>query len=594
MSRIIGIDLGTTNSLVSFWDGTKSVLIPNRFGEYLTPSAVGLDSDGALITGKTARERLFTSPEACITNFKRGMGTARHYVLGSNNFTSEELSALILKSLREDAERFLGEKVEEAVISVPAYFADKARKATRNAGLLAGLKVERIVNEPSAAVLAFRQMHKDSEGNILVFDFGGGTLDVSLADCFDNVVEILAVSGDNRLGGIDFDTTLAKKYCEHFGTSFDFQTPQTQAFILRAAERAKRVLTVVDNAEMIAECEGFQKGWNITRKDFIRLCMNCFERIGKPVKRVLQDGKISPSDLRGVVLVGGSCKMQVVQEYVRYLLKGAYIEAVHPDTMIALGAGAYAGMKERNVDADDLILTDICPFSLGTEVRNEADPEKTLMSVIIPRNSALPSSREQIYVTSADNQTVIDCGIFQGEDMYASNNIKLDNIRFTDIPPGPAGAEKISIRFTYDINGILLVDAVLLSKKEERHLVLGVDEENDYIKEQIAKLQKLRSAPWEAEENRYLQAYAERVYQQLNDSNPKERLSAALQSFTKTLKQRQDIYAIKKEGIALASLLKEIEQEYLSDSGLNTGEIDDFLDWYGSNDGDDPQGWEGQ
>ncbi|MBQ7214950.1 MAG: Hsp70 family protein [Synergistaceae bacterium] len=594
MSRIIGIDLGTTNSLVSFWDGTKSVLIPNRFGEYLTPSAAALDSDGAIVTGKTAKERLFTSPESCVTNFKRGMGTAKHYILGSSSFTAEELSALILKSLREDAERFLGEKVEEAVISVPAYFADKARKATRNAGLIAGLKVERLVNEPSAAVLAFRQMHQDSEGKILVFDFGGGTLDVSLADCFNNVVEILAVSGDNRLGGIDFDTTLARKYCEHFGTSFDAQTHQTQAFILRAAERAKRVLTVVDQAEMIAECEGFQKEWKITRKDFIRLCMSTFERIGRPLKRVLQDGKVSPSDLRGVVLVGGSCKMQVVQEYVRYLLKGAYIEAVHPDTMIALGAGAYAGMKERSIDAEDLILTDICPFSLGTEVKNDADPANTLMSVIIPRNSALPSSREQVYVTSADNQTVIDCGIFQGEDMYANNNIKLDNIRFTDIPKGPAGSEKIKIRFTYDINGILLVDAVLVSKKEERHLVLGVDEESDYIKEQIAKLQKLRSAPWEAEENRYLQAYAERVYQQLNDRNAQERLSAALQDFTRAMKQRQDIYAIKKEGIALAALLKELEQEYLSDYGINNDGIDEFLDWYGSNEDDDPQGWQGK
>ena len=286
--------------------------------------------------------------------------------------------------------------------------------------------------------------------------------------------------------------------------------------------------------------------------------------------------------------------MQVVQEYVRYLLKGAYIEAVHPDTMIALGAGAYAGMKERSIDAEDLILTDICPFSLGTEVKNDADPANTLMSVIIPRNSALPSSREQVYVTSADNQTVIDCGIFQGEDMYANNNIKLDNIRFTDIPKGPAGSEKIKIRFTYDINGILLVDAVLVSKKEERHLVLGVDEESDYIKEQIAKLQKLRSAPWEAEENRYLQAYAERVYQQLNDRNAQERLSAALQDFTRAMKQRQDIYAIKKEGIALAALLKELEQEYLSDYGINNDGIDEFLDWYGSNEDDDPQGWQGK
>ncbi len=594
MSRIIGIDLGTTNSLASYWDGSKSVLIQNRFGEYLTPSAVGIASDGSIIIGKTAKERQLTESGTCVTNFKRGMGTARQYTLGDKNFTAEELSALVLKSLREDAERFLGEKIEEAVVSVPAYFADKARKATRRAGLLAGLKVERIVNEPSAAVLAFRQTHGDSDGKILVFDFGGGTLDVSLSDCFENVVEITAVSGDNRLGGTDFDMTLAKKYCENFGMPFEAQAPQIQAFILRAAERAKRVLTVSDWAEMIADCEGFKEGMRITRKDFIRMNMNNFERIGRPVKRVLQDGKIKPSDLSGVVLVGGSCKMQVVQEYVRFLLKGTKVEAFHPDTMVALGVGAYAGMKERNITSEDLILTDICPFSLGTDVINMSDHDNPLMNVIIPRNSALPTSRESIYVTSHDNQKVMNFGIYQGEDIYSKNNIKLEEFEFA-VPPRPAGEEKVKLRFTYDINGILLVDAVLLSRNEERHLVLGADDDSEYTKKQIEKLKELRSAPWEAEENKFLQAYAERVYQQLNDDYAKERLSGQLLAFTGAMKTQQDVYEIQKEGKALTALLKSLEREYLSEYEIHDKYIDEFLDWYEERDIDedeeDSQGW---
>ncbi|MBQ2616507.1 MAG: Hsp70 family protein [Synergistaceae bacterium] len=594
MSRIIGIDLGTTNSLASFWDGNKSVLIPNRFGNYLTPSAVGIDSDGSIIVGKTAKERQLTESGMCVTNFKRGMGTGRQYTLNGKNFTAEELSALVLKSLKEDAERFLGEKVEEAVVSVPAYFADKARKATRKAGLLAGLKVERIVNEPSAAVLAFKQIREDSDGNILVFDFGGGTLDVSLADCFENVVEIIAVSGDNRLGGSDFDVALAKKYCEEFGKPFEAQAPFIQTFLLRAAERAKRILTVSDWAEMRAECEGFNEGMRITRKDFIRINMNNFERIGRPVKRVLQDGKVRPSDLSGVILVGGSCKMQVVQEYVRFLLKGARVDAFHPDTMVALGVGAYAGMKERNISADDLILTDICPFSLGVQVFNQSDSENSLMNVIIPRNSALPISRESLYTTVYDNQTRLEFGIYQGEDIYAKNNLKLEELDLT-VPPKPAGKEVIKVRFTYDINGILLVDATILSNNEEHHLILGADDDSEYTKKQIEKLKELRTAPWEAEENRFLQAYAERVYQQLSDDDARKKLSSQLLAFTAAMRTQQDVYAIQREGKALTVLLKILEREYLSEYEIHDRYIEEFLNWYEErniqDDEDDSQGW---
>ena len=592
MGRIIGIDLGTTNSLAAFWDGEKSVLIPNRFGEYLTPSAVCVEEDGTLSVGKLARERQLVNPELCADEFKRGMGTDKTYLLGERSFSAEELSALVLRTLKEDAERFLGEPVEEAVVSVPAYFADKARRATRRAGVLAGLKVDRIVNEPSAAALAFRQQHGEAQGNMLVFDFGGGTLDVSLVDCFENVVEITAVSGDNRLGGLDFDQVLASNFCAAQGTLFELQTPVVQEQLLRTAERTKRMLTVAESAPMHFSSETLSGEWAVSRKKLIQLSARLFERIGKPVKRVLADGNVLPKNLTGVVMVGGSCKMPVVQDYLRFLLRGCKVETVHPDAMVALGVGIYAGMKERHGEMQDLILTDICPFSLGTNIINHAENGNPLMSTIIPRNSALPTSRQCSYATARDNQTAMVFGIYQGEDMYVKNNLKIAEITFDPIPLRPAGEVSALLRYTYDINGILLVDATLLATGEEKHLVLGADDADERTRQQIALLERLRSDPHEAEENKLLLSRARSVYQQLTNAFAKERLAAQIQRFEITM--AQDIYMIQKEGTALMALLDELEKKYLDQYDIPDAYLDSFLDWYENNSGqdeDDEQGW---
>lgn len=418
MSKIIGIDLGTTNSLAAVWQDGKSSLIPNAFGEYLTPSVVSVDENGTVYVGKTAKERLASHPQETASVFKRFMGTARKYKLGMNTYLPEELSAFVLKKLKEDAERYLGEPVEEAIISVPAYFNDKARNATKRAGIMAGLKVERIINEPSAAALACQHLNQEEDATILVFDFGGGTLDVSLVECFDNVIEILAVSGDNQLGGQDFDDMIAEYFIRSLQIVPTDLKRETKAIIRKSAEQCKRDLTENKTAEMVVNCPEIKSKLEISRKDVVSACAPLFERMGKPVSKVLMDAKTSTDEINQIVLVGGSCKMPVVKQYLEHILKRKDIQTVNPDYMIALGCGVCAGIKERDEDVKDMLLTDICPFSLGTEIVNHENPDKPLMSFVIKRNSPLPISREQVYSNARDNQTVVRFGIYQGESMY--------------------------------------------------------------------------------------------------------------------------------------------------------------------------------
>lgn len=399
MGRIIGIDLGTTNSLVAYWENGESKLIPNALGEYLTPSVVSIDEDGTVYVGKVAKERLVTAPDQTASVFKRGMGTDRTYKIGGKWYRAEELSAIVLKTLKEDAERYFGEPVEEAIVSVPAYFSDIARKATRRAGQLAGLKVDRIINEPSAAALACQcvKKHQD-EARMLVFDFGGGTLDVSLVECVDNIIEIVAVSGNNHLGGSDFDRVIAEHFCKENGLVFGALTKSQQGIVLKCAEKAKRLLSVAEETTMHVAFEDQEWKLELSRKVLIQISAAIFKKIAAPVKRVLLDGEVTASELSQIVLVGGSCKMPIVQQYLRFMMKGVDVVTADPDHMIALGVGVYAGIKERNEEIQDVILTDICPFSLGVNVINKSDLKKEYMSVLIPRNSALPASREKVSV----------------------------------------------------------------------------------------------------------------------------------------------------------------------------------------------------
>lgn len=516
MSKIIGIDLGTTNSLAAVWENGESRLIPNAFGEFLTPSVVSVDEDGTVYVGKTAKERLSSHPDQTVSVFKRFMGTSRMYRLGKKTYLPEELSALVLKKLKEDAENYLEEPVEEAIISVPAYFNDMGRNATKRAGIMAGFKVERIINEPSAAALACHNMDMEEDATFMVFDFGGGTLDVSLVECFDNVVEIMAVAGDNQLGGQDFDDIIGTYFIHSLKIDSATLHAETRALIRSSAEKCKRELTENKTAEMVVNCPQLNGRLEISRKDVVTICAELFERMSRPVKRVLMDAKVASSNIDKIILVGGSCKMPVVRQYLRHLLNRDDIEALNPDYMIALGCGVCAGIKERNEEVKDTLLTDICPFSLGIDILNEENPHRNLMSFIIPRNSPLPTSKEQTYVTVRDDQRVIRFGVYQGEAMYAEDNILLGEMEVS-IPPRPAGQVKCHIRYTYDINGVLEVNLHIPLTGEKRQMIivnkeLGMTEAE--IMQKLKEYEKIKMNPADEEENKYVLAWGERLFMQ--------------------------------------------------------------------------------
>lgn len=533
MSRIIGIDLGTTNSLAALWQDGESKLIPNAFGEYLTPSVVSIGEDGTVYVGKTAKERLASHPDATASVFKRFMGTSRKYTLGGKTYRPEELSAFVLKKLKEDAERYLGEPVEEAIISVPAYFNDMARNATKRAGIIAGLKVERIINEPSAAALACQNLNEEEDAMLLIFDFGGGTLDVSLVECFDNVIEIQAVSGDNQLGGQDFDDMIGTHFIRSMEIPTEDLSPETKAIIRKSAEKCKRDLTQAKTAEMVVNCRDINKKMEISRKDIVSVCASLFDRMGKPISKVLMDVGVSADQISRIVLVGGSCKMPVVRQYIGHLLRRNDVETLEPDHMIALGCGVCAGIKERDEEVKDMLLTDICPFSLGINIMNDQDKTKPLMSFIIERNTALPVSREHIYGNAYDNQSEIRFQIYQGEAMYAEDNVLLGELTFK-IPQMPAGSVKCFVRFTYDINGVLEVEVRIPLTGEQKRLVivnkeLGMSEEE--IEARLKEFEKIKMNPADEEENRYILEWGKRLFEQTNSSKIKNDLTKKLQYF---------------------------------------------------------------
>lgn len=578
MSKIIGIDLGTTNSLVAVWENGKTVLIPNSFGEYLTPSVVSVDEKGNLFVGKVAKERLITCPENTASVFKRFMGTGSGYVLGGNRYLPEELSAMVLRRLKQDAESYLGEPVEEAVVSVPAYFNNAARSATKRAGELAGLKVERIVNEPSAAALACYDMH--NECTMLVFDFGGGTLDVSLVECFENVVEIIAVSGDNRLGGSDFDDVLTGHFIRQRSLDYYKLTDEQRAIIRQASERCKRELTENESAEIIVNDASIQGSVSISRRELIQLSADLFRRMEVPVQKVLKDSGMGLDEIDDVILVGGSCKMPIVQKYLGHILRRDDIQIRNPDYMIAQGLGVYVGIKERKEEIKDMVLTDICPFSLGVGVINHEDSTAgQVMSVLIPRNTSLPVSHMGEYITVRDNQEYLDIEIYQGEAHLVKHNLYLDEISIK-VPPLPAGQAQVDVRFSYDINGVLQVKAKAHNFGEEKELIIVKDKAGlteDEIAKKLEEFQKLELLNAEEEENNYIFNWGMRLMEQCPEAMRQD------------IEQRMDYFAhVVGEGITnrITQVKRHLRRYFTKmDRYLDTHNIFakpdiDFASWY--------------
>lgn len=511
---IIGIDLGTTNSLAACWKDGKPVVLRNSLGRFLTPSAISVDEDGQILCGDIAKERLVSHPDRSRGEFKRDMGTDATYTLGGKAFDPVLLSSLILKKIKEDAENELGEEVEEAVISVPAYFDDSRRFATKQAAELSGLKVERLINEPSAAALAFLQKNGFVDGTYMVIDFGGGTLDVSIIESFDEVMEILAVSGNNALGGKDFNEAIYKHFLMKNEILEDTLTAEDKAVLYKLAEGCKIALTTMPISVMSAKIGDNEYSLTLDNNTLISISRPILEEMIKPIKQVLRDSRLNVDMLQEIILVGGSCKMPIISAYIKKITGRMPCTDINPDTAIARGAAIFAGMKSRYSELREIVMTDICPFSLGTAISDRFTKE-VRMDFIIPRNSMLPTSRTRSYSASYQGQDKLTVEIYQGESILPRNNTKLGELNLA-CPPTPEGAPICDTTLTYDINGLLIVE--VKTNDGEVHQKELVSRSNRMTGAQIESLRdrmkNLEFIARDKEKTRLLTARAERAIEE--------------------------------------------------------------------------------
>jgi len=516
---IVGIDLGTTNSLVAVWRDGATQLVSNALGELLTPSVVGLDDEGHVLVGKAARERLQTHPGTTTALFKRHMGSAHEVKLGARSYRPEELSALVLKSLKADVERAFGEPVTEAVISVPAYFSDAQRKATRVAGELAGLKVDKLINEPTAAALAYGLHQKEGETSFLVFDLGGGTFDVSILELFEGVMEVRASAGDNFLGGEDFDQLLMEHFVSlHKGeTAFPTIHSVKQA-LRREAERVRKALGQEASVDFVLRHADREWRQSITQDQLIKLYTPLLDRLRAPIERALRDARIRVADLDEILLVGGTTRMPLIRKLTASLFGRFPSITLNPDEVVAQGAAIQAALKARDSALEEVVLTDVCPYTLGIEVSRTMGKvqEAGHYLPIIERNSVVPVSRVKTVNTLQDNQRHVIVNIFQGESRLVKDNIALGELEI-QVPPHKAGEVEIDVRFTYDSNGILEADVRIPMTGEAHTLVIennpGVLSAAE-IQERLKALESLKIHPREQQVNTHMVARLERLYQE--------------------------------------------------------------------------------
>ena len=529
---ILGVDLGTTNSLAVVYKEGKPVLIPNAFGEYITPSAVSI-LDGKIVVGKLAKERLITHPECSASLFKRNMGTDVTYTLDKKEYDAATLSSFIVKQLIEDAQNYLHEEISEVVISVPAYFNARQRQDTKRIGELLGVKVERLINEPSAAAIA---CHMDDEyETFVVFDFGGGTLDVSVVDCFENVISINAISGNNHLGGTDFDRAMAEYFCLKNGLNYNVLDSSFQQSILRACEQAKIKLSTQSVVEV--SLVHLNKNYNCIFDENVlfnithSLLESCKNVIGKAVK----DSGFSASELDSLILVGGSSQMPVLQHYLSDALNIPVLKEENMDSLVVLGLGKYIGIKQRDENIKDLVVTDICPFSLSTSTYNEQNPDLELSTVLIPKNSVLPTSKKMTLRTVHKGQTKVNISVFQGQAMYAKENLFLGQA-FIHVPRNMHDYESFDLIYSYDINSMLYVEAIVHSTKE--HYIFRVSK-GDLLEKvdasvRLDSIKEVSLALYQNNEVDALLARIERIYQEV-DEETQEYLMRLHADFTKDM-----------------------------------------------------------
>lgn len=577
---VIGIDLGTTNSLAAYWTDAGVEMILDEAGECMVPSVVSHVSGEGLLVGRLAKSRMVPNSSETVASFKRFMGTNKEYAIGNRVYTPMELSALVLEQIKKNAERYLGSEIEEAVITVPAYFNDKQRSDTKKAAQIAGLKVERLINEPSAAALAYRMKYGEEDKSLLIFDFGGGTLDLSYVECFDNVIEIIAVAGDNYLGGDDIDRLIAECFCKENAWDMERLEEKTVALLLKRAEAVKRKITPDGEVALTLPVAGANEVV-LNEDKLFEICMPLFTKIKNLFLHILEDAGVRVSDIDDLIMVGGSSNLSVVKRFLTDMLGKEPVVLGDTDKVVAMGAGVYAGIRSRNEEVRDLLLTDVCPFTLGVESFHKKGESKGYLLPLIERNSTLPAMKKQRLYTLNDYQKAITLKIYQGEEYFAKDNIFLGEIT-SNVIPKRAGEEWVDVYFTYDINGILHV-RVVNARDEKKEILLANQVLGKAELERCQKeMQKLICPPIEQEANIVLIKRAEEYYEQ-STGVKREFIGSLIDWFVTALNSgrihvvRKAVEEMKRQ-LACLEIVDSMREEMLFDGELKINMESDWED----------------
>ncbi len=571
IGMILGIDLGTSTSEMAYLTDGLPMIIPNKEMEEITPSVIGINDEGDIVVGNKAKQQLLLRPENTVYEVKRLMGTTEPIQLGERTYLPEEIQAHILRYLKESAEDYLKQDVEQVVITVPAYFNDHQRKATIKAGTLAGLKVERIINEPTAAALTYGIEHMEEEQHLLIYDLGGGTFDVTLLEMFDGILEVKASSGNNALGGKDFDERIIKHLLQAFKDAHGINLAhdvKAMAQMKEAAEACKIALSqeeeYIINIPFIAQKDGKPVGLKekLTRKEFESIISDLIDDTQKAIDVVIEDGKIEREDIDLVILVGGSTRIPYVQHKVEIMLGQEPKQLIDPDKSIAMGAAIQGGILSGQINSDDgLMITDVSPYTLGIEVATNMYGMlmTDIMDVIIPRNTTIPVIKEEEYTTLGDQQEQVEVVVYQGNDRRASDNHLLGEFMLSGIPPAPAGTEKINISFSYDNNGILHIEGRIISTGKKASVSIdmaGIEEEIDVDLSQWNSVEG-------AKKYRYIIKKALKVMQEIENETLKDELEGLVDCLKRALVVGESDNVLDELEEEIAEILYDIEEELI-------------------------------
>ena len=582
MGRMIGIDLGTTNSLATYIDDNGEIqFIKNEYGNILIPSVVGIDENDAIIVGELAKERRMMNAGETASNFKRRMGTDAKIKVKNRTFDAQMLSSFVLKHLKENAEKQLNEKINRAIISVPAYFNDKQRRDTKMAAELAGLTVERLINEPTAAALSLGSNILNQNLKFIVLDLGGGTFDVTLLETFEDIMEVLSISGDTMLGGEDFTTKICEIFLKNIKLSIADLSRDERTKLYTKADRAKKLISL-KNVEIEMEIKGKKYKSEITQENFRETVKPLLVKMKVAIDKALQDGNTDAREIEKVILVGGAVKLGIIEEFVEkyfhkmrgekiYFNNNDFIEnnklvsiAADPDTVVAYGVGIAVGMKERNKVFKERILTDVCPFTLGTEIVGRR------FAPIIPRNTTVPTSRSEYFYTIEDYQSQVTVGIYQGESLNIDDNLFLGEF-LLDVPQNLAGKEAINVRFTYDINGILEVEAKVVSTGVKKSkLIINGDLSEEEKNEKIKMLEEIKIQSENKNKDKLLLERANRIYAEIVNTEIRNHISEYLENYQKIV-VTGDRIRIQKTKKSFSEFLDKIDPE------INDMSVEDIL-----------------